>query len=920
MRLFLLACLLTSTQFLLGQNYQCQFDVNSDFFIGVEDLNNVLSQYGTENESDADFNGDNIVNVADLLSILSIYGAEIPEPSIDYSTYHDGINMSTVVFLNNEADYTHTELYINGELYANDTTIVTLSNIEDVAVLEYKVWIADGCSRTSQPVQILNEGISLESYDLTIDLPNTELGDDLHAVSLNEVVTESSEGNFSIDVAHSHEVIMLVQESTGSVLAMYNSNLHGFSNAIGIESSVWSLLFNYAPLNQAFNEDQEAIYQTISNFPEYAELFSEMSNEILSNSEIDFSNPLLSQLCVSIWTQFEASEDSPSMQQLSNQSSCNTPLPPAYLEALGEQVYWNNGGLHTSWGSEFIYHPLGIEIPYDVNSPLGAFFLGEDVPEFTELLLTLVSSISPQELALGNPTSAFLCRNDGTLPASWMNYQGELEIILSTGGNPPLDRTSDELGGYINNLVLKMHILNLIVSLLPAPEQLVACAGWSASREELTTILQDHQWRNASEWTVEDLSTALGNWLIEFSSQVIPCICGQDNPNPYICFISETFQFISNTLTALVNIGPIASMTVEGVNPVLLDNRVIGFELSKMGYAWYGKIEIDRGESPEIACFGEPEMDLEIEPSFQFKSYAYSFRSGNNYFVYHQQDWCRQDLNSIFNAFDPTYNSIKVERIIDGNTESITIPSLNNWPEITLDDWEIVEAESQELRISIEPDNLENVRHRFLGTDDEGYFRFIHDSDMCSSPCQGLETLTDPRDGYSYPLIEIQGRCWTQVDMTYDTGDGNTHKPQNIAYYNTPAIISGNVCPSGWHVATDEDWIAAEIAAGMPESEANLFTFRGEEENIREVLMLGGESGLDATYSGIYHAVGSPVEFEHINASNRYFPWTSTLENDALIRRFFRPDNDGVRRQVFNGGEDWYLPARCVKDSEEPED
>ncbi|MCG2587984.1 FISUMP domain-containing protein [Rhodohalobacter sulfatireducens] len=42
-----------------------------------------------------------------------------------------------------------------------------------------------------------------------------------------------------------------------------------------------------------------------------------------------------------------------------------------------------------------------------------------------------------------------------------------------------------------------------------------------------------------------------------------------------------------------------------------------------------------------------------------------------------------------------------------------------------------------------------------------------------------------------------------------------------------------NICPDGWHVSTDKDWIEMEMFLGMPEEEAYSFQgFRGEDENV----------------------------------------------------------------------------------------
>ena len=47
--------------------------------------------------------------------------------------------------------------------------------------------------------------------------------------------------------------------------------------------------------------------------------------------------------------------------------------------------------------------------------------------------------------------------------------------------------------------------------------------------------------------------------------------------------------------------------------------------------------------------------------------------------------------------------------------------------------------------------------------------------------------------------------------------------------YNGPAVLDPRgLCPSGWHVATDDDFKLLESTLGMPETELDNFGFRGE--------------------------------------------------------------------------------------------
>ena len=52
--------------------------------------------------------------------------------------------------------------------------------------------------------------------------------------------------------------------------------------------------------------------------------------------------------------------------------------------------------------------------------------------------------------------------------------------------------------------------------------------------------------------------------------------------------------------------------------------------------------------------------------------------------------------------------------------------------------------------------------------------------------------------------------------------------------YNWYAVSDGrNICPSGWHVSSDEDWLAMESWIGMPANELYLdYAWRGDDAHI----------------------------------------------------------------------------------------
>ncbi len=76
---------------------------------------------------------------------------------------------------------------------------------------------------------------------------------------------------------------------------------------------------------------------------------------------------------------------------------------------------------------------------------------------------------------------------------------------------------------------------------------------------------------------------------------------------------------------------------------------------------------------------------------------------------------------------------------------------------------------------------------------------------------QDTSIFLDERDGTSYKTVEIGDATWFQENIRYQTEDsfckGRKLKKEQCAYTNYyPYTELSEVCPTGWHVATLEDW------------------------------------------------------------------------------------------------------------------
>jgi len=228
--------------------------------------------------------------------------------------------------------------------------------------------------------------------------------------------------------------------------------------------------------------------------------------------------------------------------------------------------------------------------------------------------------------------------------------------------------------------------------------------------------------------------------------------------------------------------------------------------------------------------------------------------------------------------------------------------------------------------------------------------------DEFSGPCFGAEEIT--YFGHSYELVEIGEQCWfkdnlrtpyfndgTEISLTFDDNDWYwTTQPAYCYYndsevnisdhgfiYNGPTLLSElNVCPTGWHVPTDGEFIELEIVAGMDPDEVYSPGWRGMTGN-------GGTSGpgyvLKSTslwddFMGMsgngsdslgfqWHPSGTRISngnYAYLNESS--FLWTAPENGISFIHKVVF-SVDGIERFPRDlNNDDGGFSIRCLKDSE----
>ena len=214
--------------------------------------------------------------------------------------------------------------------------------------------------------------------------------------------------------------------------------------------------------------------------------------------------------------------------------------------------------------------------------------------------------------------------------------------------------------------------------------------------------------------------------------------------------------------------------------------------------------------------------------------------------------------------------------------------------------------------------------------------------------------------GYVYETVQIGDQCWFAENLrseNYEDGDEipaglddeewssttsgamavygegsnscNTQSPDGDAcdpnwslaeygrLYNWYAVNDmRGLCPSGWHVPSDDEWTTMEVSLGMNPEDANATGWRGTNQGAQLKATSGwldggngsNVSGFSATpggnrdYWGAYYHAGTTATF-----------WTGTIDQSASWARRIELD-ERINRYTSSHPNGWSV--RCLKDSE----
>jgi uncharacterized protein (TIGR02145 family) len=178
------------------------------------------------------------------------------------------------------------------------------------------------------------------------------------------------------------------------------------------------------------------------------------------------------------------------------------------------------------------------------------------------------------------------------------------------------------------------------------------------------------------------------------------------------------------------------------------------------------------------------------------------------------------------------------------------------------------------------------------------------------------------RDGTAIPLVTDASQWAALAASAYCWPENNpSNKSPYGGLYNGYAVFDNRgLCPTGWHIPADADWIDLELELGLPQAEAYLDAIRGEDQNVggKMKTTINWDAGnIGADNSSGFSAVGTgyrrpPGEFDWFRQWTGYLTTTPATIPDNYWMRYLGYDIKGIDRHERS--RQYGYSVRCIKD------
>jgi uncharacterized protein (TIGR02145 family) len=235
--------------------------------------------------------------------------------------------------------------------------------------------------------------------------------------------------------------------------------------------------------------------------------------------------------------------------------------------------------------------------------------------------------------------------------------------------------------------------------------------------------------------------------------------------------------------------------------------------------------------------------------------------------------------------------------------------------------------------------------------DNNPQFQILEDCNSLCDEAQQLGSCGTPilHEGYIYSTVLIGDQCWFSENCRYlpvvsPSSAGSETSPYYYVYdyegtdveeakatanyetygvlYNWPAVMTDEICPSDWHVPSDEEWQTMEMSLGMSEAEASSTGYRGTDEGYQMKSTSGWDNnGNGSNASGFNGLPGGERYSSDFGGSGGYgFWWSFSVSNPNVNpnvnayppRREMSHYYNNIYRNISSRYKGF--SARCVRD------
>ena len=180
------------------------------------------------------------------------------------------------------------------------------------------------------------------------------------------------------------------------------------------------------------------------------------------------------------------------------------------------------------------------------------------------------------------------------------------------------------------------------------------------------------------------------------------------------------------------------------------------------------------------------------------------------------------------------------------------------------------------------------------------------------TPCPGMSTITDPRDGQVYPTVKIGQQCWMQRNMNFNmpTSWCYENKTENCDTYGRlfDWETAKAACPAGWHLPSEEEWSTLDeylggiAIAGGKMKETGTAHWKSSNTSATNSSSFTALPGGSRSRNGSVYGLTNNAYFWSSSQSGPYTAWNRSLYYSS----------EGINKG--SNGKTYGYSCRCLQD------